>query len=88
MGYEDGLEPLLRDFRGFFKNLLGAGFDTDVASFAPLLVEMNGDRLFPFLRAFFQLRNLPSLEKNLGGDSADLKTILLRLGDGVKLFIN
>jgi hypothetical protein len=46
MGGDHGVKPFPRDFRRFLENFLGAGFEADVASFAPFLVNMNTRGLF------------------------------------------
>ena len=54
VGDDHRLKPLLGNFRRFFKDLLGTNFQTNITSFAPFLVEVDGDRLFLPVGAFFQ----------------------------------
>jgi hypothetical protein len=60
VGDEHRGKPLLRNFFGFLEDLFGADFETDVASFAPFLVDMNVAHLFLLTLFFFQSARLPS----------------------------
>jgi hypothetical protein len=63
MGGDDGVKPLIRNFFRFFEDLLRADFDTDVASLAPFLIDMNLANLSPIPFTTLQNGNLlsPSL---------------------------
>jgi hypothetical protein len=64
MGGDDGVKPLIRNFFPFFEDLLRADLDTDVASLAPFLIDMNLTDLF--LIPFTALQNANLLSPSLG----------------------
>jgi hypothetical protein len=55
VGGDDRVKPLFRNFFRFFEDLLRADFDTDIASLAPFLIDMNPGNLF--LIPFTTLQN-------------------------------
>jgi hypothetical protein len=60
VGDEHRVKPLLRNFLGFLEDFFGTDFETDVASLAPFLVDMNVAHLFLLTLFFFQSARLPS----------------------------
>jgi hypothetical protein len=65
VGGDDRVKPLIRNFFRFFEDLLRADFDTDIASLAPFLIDMNLGNLF--LIPFTTLQNANLLSSSLEG---------------------
>jgi hypothetical protein len=68
-GMDDGhgIEPLVGNFLRFLEDLLGANFETDVASLAPFLINMDMGNFFLFPSVVLQIVDL--LSHFLGGFS-------------------
>jgi succinyl-CoA synthetase alpha subunit len=80
------LKPLFGHLRRFLEDLWGAHFETDVASFTPFVVEMDGDGFLLFARAFLQFAGPPLSKNGLDGHQVGLGIISLRTREDVKLF--
>jgi hypothetical protein len=85
-GHNHRLKPFLGYLRRFLEDFLGTHFETDIASFTPFVVEMDGDGFLLFARAFLQFVSPPLSENGLDGHQVGLGIISLRTREDVKFF--